>query len=270
MFCRRCEYPIKTGRYRCDRCGAWNTQQEKSPEKDKIEGTDEDGTVLLSEVTSAENSRVRIGQWDPVWGGGIVATSTTLFGGIPGAGKSTMLLQVIDLFLHNYNKKEALYVAAEECLPEVRLRADRLGMKNQNRLRMVPAMQGVDNLAQIMLGRKPALMIFDSLQGLAPHDNQAQEEICKITKEYAIKLESPVVIISHVNKEGDISGLEDLQHDVDTTMLLSANEEGTRCLTVLKNRFGPAHVEMYFEMTKTGLSIVNPEDNEDDEDEKLF
>jgi DNA repair protein RadA/Sms len=274
MNCYRCDSPLKANSSRCVKCGAWNTAQVAPTEGPAFDGAEHDGTILLSKVTSAEQSRIHLGHWDPIFGGGLVPTSTVIFAGEPGSGKSTGVLQLLDYYMEKYVQNETLYVAAEECKEEIRMRADRIAIHHQHRLRIVPAMQGVSNLAGIMRNRKPGLIVLDSLQGLAPDDPTGQKDLCKVTKEYAIVLQSPIIIISQVNGEGDILGQEALQHSVDTTMLLSADEAGLRCLTVKKNRFGPAQVSMYFEMTEEGLSITSKDDDEEegeeDEDRRHF
>jgi DNA repair protein RadA/Sms len=250
---------------KCPACKTWVVQAKVPVAVERPEGAAEDGTVLLSKVTSAEASRVHVGCWDPIWGGGIVTTSTTLLGGTPGAGKSTVLLQIADIVAAAFNPREVLYVAAEECLPEVRLRADRLGIVNMDFFRMVPAMKGVDNLTEIFLTYRPALIVLDSLQGLSGEDHAMQLQLCKVTKEYAIELQCPIIIISHVNKGGDLSGFNDLQHEVDTTIVLTGESDGLRDFTVKKNRFGP-NATLYCEMTATGLVLVNADGPDDPED----
>ena len=261
-----CGFSVPADKLRCPKCKCWVVATKPTvPQAALPDGVAEDGTVILSKVTSAEASRVHVGDWDPIWGGGIVTTSTTLLGGTPGAGKSTLLLQICDIIAAAYSPREILYVASEECLPEVRLRADRLGIENQDQFRMVPAMKGVDNLSTIFLTYRPAVIVLDSLQGLAGDDHAAQLQLCKVTKEYAIELGSPVIIISHVNKGGDLAGFNDLQHEVDTTLVLTGEGGGLREFDVKKNRFG-ANVTIYCEMTATGLTIANPDDGSDPED----
>jgi DNA repair protein RadA/Sms len=261
-----CGFHVPADKLRCPKCKCWVTQTKPAVEQSDLpDGVSEDGTVILSRVTSAEASRVHVGEWDPIWGGGIVTTSTTLLGGTPGAGKSTLVLRLCDIIADTYAPREVLIVASEECLPEVRLRADRLEIEHQDQFRMVPAMKGVDNLAAIFLTYKPAIIVLDSLQGLAGDDHAAQLQLCKVTKEYAIELGAPVIIISHVNKGGDLAGFNDLQHEVDTTLVLTGEGDSLREFNVKKNRFGP-NVTLYCEMTATGLVIANPDDCSDPED----
>lgn len=265
MNCHRCDSPLKSDGSRCVKCGAWNTIAKMASEGPAFDGAEPDGTIVLAKVTSAEQSRIHLQHWDPIWGGGLVPTSTTLFGGSPGAGKSTGLLQLLDLYMTLYVQHETLYVAAEECKEEIRMRADRIGVVHQDRLRIVPAMQGVSNLADIMRNRQPGLVIFDSLQGLAPDDATMQKDLCKVAKEYAVVLQAPIIIISQVNAEQDFLGQEALQHAVDTTLIMDVDDAGLRCISVKKNRFGPAQVSMYFEMTEKGLSIVSKETEDEDD-----
>jgi DNA repair protein RadA/Sms len=261
-----CGFNVPADRLKCPKCKCWvNDSKPAAVQQALPDGVAPDGTVLLSKVTSAEASRVQVGPWNPIWGGGIVTTSTTLLGGTPGAGKSTLLLEICSIIAAAYAPREILYVASEECLPEVRLRADRLEIPNQDQFRMVPAMKGVDNLAQIFLTYRPAVIVLDSLQGLAGDDHVMQLQLCKVTKEYAIEIGSPVIIISHVNKGGDLSGFNDLQHEVDTTLVLTGEGDSLREFNVKKNRFGP-NVTLYCEMTATGLTLANPDDGGDPED----
>lgn len=224
-----------------------------------------DGTVILSKVESAEENRIDIGLFNPMVGGGLVRTSSVLIAGTPGAGKSTMMLQLSGLIAQLYAPREVLYVAAEECLPEVRMRSERLEITGQDYIRMVPAMKGVDDLGGLILKYKPSAVVLDSLQGLATDDPSLQKQLCKIAKEYAVEIESPFLIISHVNKGGDIAGAEALQHEVDTTLLLSGEGNDVRVFETKKNRFGPCK-SMAFDMTAKGLVSVNL--NEEDEDEE--
>lgn len=223
-----------------------------------------DGTVILSKVQSAEENRIDIGFFNPIVGGGLVRTSTVLIAGTPGAGKSTGMLQLAGLIAQLYAPREVLYVAAEECLPEVRMRAERLAIPGQDYIRMVPAMKGVDDLGGLILKYKPTAVVLDSLQGLATDDPSMQKQLCKISKEYAVEIEAPFLIISHVNKGGDIAGAEALQHEVDTTLLLSGEGDDIRVFETKKNRFGPCK-QMALEMTGTGLVPANLDEPEDEE-----
>lgn len=265
MRCSSCGESVPADKLKCPHCKSWNTQL-RTPEAQKgVNNADDDGTIILSKVTSAEEHRLDAGCWNPMWGGGVVRTSTTLIAGTPGAGKSTMMLQILSIFALGFAPREVLVVAAEECLPEIRMRADRIDIKGQDYFRMVPAMKGVDNLSAIMMKYKPSAILLDSLQGLATDDPALQKQLCKIAKEYAIELECPIFIISHVNKSGDFAGAEALQHEVDTTLLLTGENQDPRLFEAKKNRFGRC-CNMMFDMTAQGLIPTNLEEGDDPED----
>lgn len=264
--CYRCQEELKPNRLRCLSCGAYNITGDGLED-----GTDNDKSVALCDVVSAEHDRVATGPWDICFGGegknyGIVRTSVSLLGGSPGAGKSTLVLQIA-----NQADGEVIYIAAEEALPEIKSRADRLSLKHQKNIRMVSALSGA-SLNQVIKSRpeKPKMIIIDSLQGLVGEDAEAQLEICKLSKVYAVKLACPFLIISHVTKSDVLAGRLTLQHAVDTTMtffpvpeMLAESGEPLRMLDVMKNRFGAARVKCFFEMTGNGL--VHTELGEDEE-----
>lgn len=265
MQCSTCGLPVPTGKLKCPHCKSWQSTSRAVETQKGLANAADDGTIILSKVTSAEENRLDVGHWNPMWGGGVVRTSTTIIAGTPGAGKSTMVLQICSIIALAFAPREVLVVAAEECLAEVRMRADRIGIDGQDFFRMVPAMKGVDNLSEIMMKYKPTAIVLDSLQGLATDDPAMQKQLCKVAKEFAIELECPIFIISHVNKGGDIAGAEALQHEVDTTLLLTGEGQDPRLFEVKKNRFGRC-CNMMFDMTEHGLVPTNLEESDDPED----
>ncbi|MCX6744815.1 MAG: DNA repair protein RadA, partial [Candidatus Parcubacteria bacterium] len=98
--CSKCgaQYPKWTGR--CSTCGAWGTVAEEQsiipnsqfpiPKIDKSQLID----FKTSETPKFERLQTKIGEFDRVLGGGIVAGSLILLGGEPGIGKSTLVLQI--------------------------------------------------------------------------------------------------------------------------------------------------------------------------------
>ncbi len=261
MLCCKCEYKIPANKFQCPSCKAWNIGENLGSS-----GV-EDESVLLRDIKSAENDRIKTGDWDFCWGGGVVRTSVTLLGGRPGAGKSTMLLQFLAaIHAHLGNERESMYIATEEALPEIKLRADRLGIDAP--IRLIPAMSGVANLGGILENRKPICIILDSLQGMIGEDEKMGVELLSVIKKFSVTLEAPSIIISHVNKQGDYAGLMTYQHAVDALLTLSPDEEtGLRTLEVVKNRNGRAFIQSFFEMTEKGLILVLEEDDDDEDEE---
>jgi DNA repair protein RadA/Sms len=289
-ICRVCNVELRPDKSKCTNCGSWNVTP-TFKEVESKNGEDADGTITLDKVKAEEAARLITGPWDYCWGGGIVQTSTTLLGGSPGAGKTTLLLQIEDLIaaklpVHCYEKGEGqcLYIAAEQSLPEIQLTALRLNLKNTRNIRMVPAMGGYANVGEILHKRKPKFVVLDSLQGLCGDDDGAQLAVLDIVKKHAVDLRCPIIVISQVTKDGELAGLNKLQHHVDTTMTffpdevalvdMGVDEKGepnaedvARILEVRKNRFGRAHISQAFAMTKTGLQYLKDYDNPDEEEE---
>lgn len=254
-LCVKCDGKIPLGKIRCPGCGAYQ------PDITQV-----DESVLLSDVSSAEGARIDVGPYNYCWGGGIVATSVTLLGGWPGAGKSTLLLDLLQR-IYDATKRKSIYIATEEALPEVRARADRLAIRNKESIRMVPAMSGVGDIGSLIVKHKPSAIILDSLQGMTGDNEALGIELLSMMKKYSVELAAPSIVISHVNKDGDYAGLMTFQHAVDTLLKLVPDEEdGTRELSVAKNRNGRAFIDSTFEMTETGLIPVSEDEDEEDDE----
>lgn len=272
--CKRCEKPYPTIQSRCPSCGHWD-----SPVSSMLNA---DETVLLSEVSDSPLKYIQnTGPWDPCFShacaspprcqckpkrlGGIVTVSVTLLGGGPGAGKSTLALQISDR-IAEVTGKEIIYVGAEEAKEQIKDRALRLKVKNMSLLRVYP-MGASSDLGAILTRRKPAAIIVDSLPGLIGDPEQAVE-LAKRFKEYAVTLEAPVILIDHITKDDEFAGFMALQHEVDTTMQFTKYEsdDPSRILETVKNRFGDS-ISVPLEMTGEGL-IAGSYDDEDDEDDE--
>lgn len=247
--CGRCNARVHNDRSQCRSCGFWNV-------KDALPNGN-DGTVLLSELGDAQElKRIVSGPWDPCFGGGIEVTSVTLIGGEPGAGKSTIATQILDAVC-GVTERTGLYVAAEENIKQINHRTSRLRVANRALMRMLP-MNHIDrNIGQIILARKPCLVVIDSLSKLVKNDPANAVEICARFKDYATELECPFLIIDHVTKDGDFAGFEDLQHEVDCTMMYTVYDDGVRQLQTIKNRAGQGMVKRFFDMTENGLVPLN-------------
>lgn len=260
--CRRCNAEFDKGKMQCPSCSYWNTVIVTNPEDDK--------TVLLSDTDGAVVTRISTGPWDPCWGfhvddfgarfEGTVTTSVTLVGGVPGAGKSTLALQMAN-HIAGSTGREVLYISAEESNAEIRSRAKRLRLVNQKLIRLIPIGVAVE-LGGIMMHRKPVALIADSLPKIAP-DQADAVSFCEKLKGYAIELCCPVIIIDHVTKEEELAGLMALQHAVDTTLLFTVYPDEVRELKTVKNRNGPSGVRVLLNMTEQGLMLRDPSEDDD-------
>lgn len=271
--CGHCDSKIPEGKAQCPKCKKWT-------------GTSAiarvDGSIMLDQVQMTKADRISTGPWDYCFGvdvdengnpesTGIVCCSSNLLAGSPGAGKSTLALQILNASVP-VTGREGLYIAAEEPLLQIRRRADRLRLKNQNRIRMVPIMTGDSNVEEVISLYKPGLMVVDSVNGIAGGDSAMSVKICTAIKQFCMRHNVPAIILSHINKGGEIAGLEALQHEVDATMTFfpegeTDDEESVRVLHVEKNRNGKAFISLSFAMTERGLVLVEESDDDDQEEE---
>jgi DNA repair protein RadA/Sms len=250
--CRECQAVLLPGRIECPKCKHRNLPDAKSLE---------DSTVLLSDAKLAQVERVQTGLVDEVFGGGIVRTSVILLGGEPGAGKTTLCLQLMDEFCHQHIHDEGLYIANEQEANELKTTAMRLHVRHPGQIRIVRAMGGVQHdIGDLLMRYKPCLVVLDSLTKWSGEDLNLAVIIAQRLKDYAVALRCPIIAINQVNKGGDHAGLEKLQHAVDTTAMFDIlddvkQEDGStpRRLMTMKNRFGSAPEEQYYRMTETGL-----------------
>ncbi len=263
--CLQCRFPLPPGMLKCinPKCRAWNVPTTAV--------NIDDSTVLLgSGVRSVKLPRYTTKLVDKVFGGGIVTTAVCLMGGEPGAGKTTLGLQLSDIIC-DITKRESLYIANEQSAEEIEDTASRLRLKHaspQSRLiRIVRAMGGVNHdIGTLLLHYKPCLVILDSLTKWVGEDLALAVQIAQALKDYAVKLQCPVIIVNQVTKDGDQAGRKQLEHAVDMTCMFDilegeVDEEGNpipkplspRRLMSEKNRFGPAPEELFFTMTETGL-----------------
>lgn len=273
--CPRCTTPLKPGKNRCSDCGFWCWAETAGSIGNAADTPD--GSVLLEDIVSADADRMITGPWDICFGrietenddgsAGIVRGSTNLIGGSPGAGKSTLFLQICMGVIQNY-QMPVLYLSAEEQLPQIKARADRMKIAANRLLRFVDLRKGTASLGTILNRYKFGLLILDSVKALAESEEGAIE-ICKIIKEFATQQHAPALLSQHVSKEGAIAGLMALQHEVDGTYTFfpdtdridQESGEAPRILETQKNRNGRAFVSCEFEMTKHGLVLVEePED----------
>lgn len=271
MKCKLCETELKPGLMQCQSCKFWNLDALSNgpgvaPGEKKYPDY-----ILLDEVEDSENDRIISGPWDYVFGGGIVTTSCTIIGGAPGAGKSTLFIQMADAISRKL-KRDVAYIATEESLKQIKGRAKRLKLLPNKNLGMIAAMGGLPNVSEILNRVKPAAIFLDSVQGLAGNSEDVAVELCNILKKVAVLREAPVIISSHVNKSDEIAGLMALQHVVDATMTFFPDESGVRILEVEKNRDGQAFISTTFQMTEFGLEVLeleaDKEEQEVDEDDE--
>ncbi|GAA5514378.1 DNA repair protein RadA [Deinococcus carri] len=269
--CTSCGYQSAKPLGRCPNCQAWNSFEEEVPTvaSGKARGGLGGGyggviggrLTPLSTVGRREEPRMPTGipELDRVLGGGLVAGGVTLIGGEPGIGKSTLLLQVADRLARGGGT--VLYVAGEESLEQIRLRADRLGVTAEIQLTRDTR---AEHVAALMAEHKPALCIVDSIQTVTVEGDGTPGGVAQVREGTALltraakETGTATVLVGHVTKEGTVAGPKVMEHIVDTTVFLET-VGAFRLLRSVKNRFGQAGELGVFEMRGEGLvAVENP------------
>ena len=269
--CRECGYDAPKWLGKCPSCGAWNTFDELVVAK---KGSSVAAAVTSSAVPKAkpqrvqdiktgETKRIDVGQSEVnrVLGGGLVPGSVILVGGEPGIGKSTLALQ---LALADNNLR-TLYVSGEESAEQIKMRAERLGIHNEDCVVYTETL--LENIVAQCEAIKPDMVVVDSIQTIytdlvdASAGSVSQIRECASTLlKYAKGSGTPIFIIGHITKEGTIAGPKVLEHIVDVVLQFEGDGNNTyRILRGIKNRFGATFEIGVFEMLEKGLrSVENP------------
>ena len=273
FFCSDCGNETPKWDGQCRACNAWNTLVEETVAKGKSKPTAGGGPAKssgsarakpLTEIGSGSEVRfdTGMGELDRVLGGGAVHGSLVLIGGAPGVGKSTLMLQICD---HLSRFARVLYVSGEESQRQIKMRAERLGVKGEE-LFLLPE-TNLEQIIEAVDEIKPDILIVDSIQTLYTDEaasvpgSVSQVKQCTMRLMHMAKGDGlTVFVIGHVNKEGDIAGPKVLEHMVDCVLYVEGGSNlSYKILRAAKNRFGSTNEIGVFEMTGTGLrEVPNP------------
>ncbi len=228
------------------------------------EGAAEPGSLQrLSEIdpTAAPRLLTGMGEFDRVLGGGVVPHSAVLIGGEPGVGKSTLLLEVSAALAQQ--GKTVLYYSGEESSQQIKLRADRLGIRAEGIFLFTSG--SLEELKRHARETRPEFLIIDSIQTLTSRKTAAAggsiaslrnvtAEVIELAKKSGIT----VFLIGHITKEGQLAGPKTLEHMVDAVLYFQGETQADlRLLRAEKNRFGPLNEIGIFQMSEKGLASVN-------------
>ena len=269
FVCSECGNESSKWLGKCPACNSWNTFYEQKVVETKAGGhkdlaKSENKPQKLNSYEAKETLRTStgFGELDRVLGGGLVNGSLVLIGGEPGIGKSTLILELCDKITGG---GKVLYISGEESAEQVKLRADRLGIKNNNI--MFLGETDIDVIEETILAMNPKLVIIDSIQtmyseeissaaGTVSQVREITSRIMRICKGHKIT----TIIIGHVTKDGNIAGPRVLEHMVDTVLYLEGERYFSyRILRSVKNRFGSTNEIGMFEMRNEGMvEIKNP------------
>lgn len=240
--------------------------ESRTSRKSRVSRKGETGAqpVRLSSIKSSDYSRrisTGMGELDRVLGGGILSGMATLVAGEPGIGKSTLLLQ-----LANNVGGKVVYVAGEESASQIANRAKRLGVRGENIeiLEETDADEIISNLSNL---NNLSLVIVDSVQTLTTQDlagaagsvGQVRECASRLVN-WAKRTGTPLFLVGHVTKEGQVAGPRVLEHMVDSVLWFEGERQDIlRVLRAVKNRFGPTDEVGIFSMEEKGLvEVLNP------------
>jgi DNA repair protein RadA/Sms len=274
-FCQSCGAQAAKWAGKCNSCNEWNTLVEEVVHKEskndrlqlfsanKNENKRSNQSVLLQEIGIAEYPRIQVPGQElaRVLGGGVVPGSLVLFGGEPGIGKSTLMLQ---LALRLKNLK-VLYVSGEESEQQIKMRAERIGMTTESCFILQET--NTQNIFTQIEKVEPQLVIIDSIQTIhtsyidsSPGSVSQVRECAAEFLRFAKETNVPVFMIGHITKEGSLAGPKVLEHMVDTVLQFEGDRNHIyRLLRATKNRFGSTNEMGIYEMNGDGLKeVLNP------------
>ncbi|HMN31768.1 MAG TPA: DNA repair protein RadA [Chitinophagaceae bacterium] len=268
-YCQECGAEYAKWQGKCTSCNQWNKIIEELVIKEKKKDTWENHTqnsqktIKVSDVSFQDTPRIvtRDEELNRVLGGGIVSGSVVLVAGEPGIGKSTLFLQAC----LEMTDVKCMYISGEESLQQIKIRADRIGIQNENCYLLTSTdTQVIFNEIKKV---NPEIIIIDSIQTLeSPFIESTPGSVSQVREcaaeiiRFAKATHTPVFIIGHITKDGSIAGPKVLEHIVDTVLHFEGDRHYSyRILRTTKNRFGNSNELGIYEMNEKGLrKITNP------------
>ena len=271
FFCQNCGAQSAKWIGKCPSCNEWNTYVEEVVRQE----TDDTGWKKMSQGITAGKPKAileinfdlepRKDTYDQelnrVLGGGLVPGSVILIGGEPGIGKSTLMLQVA----LNMKGTKVLYISGEESEQQIRMRAERLGVRNEDCFILTET--STENIFTQIAQLNPQMVVVDSIQTLYSGVIESSAGSVSQIRECAAELQRfskatgiPVFLVGHITKDGSLAGPKLLEHMVDTVLQFEGDRNyGYRILRAVKNRFGSTSELGIYEMEYQGLrEIANP------------
>ena len=172
--CQQCGYESTGWLGKCPECGTWNslvetvieTSSKSQKTSSKQASNSKSQPIKLSDIKQTATKRIstKISELDRVLGGGLVLGQVVLIAGEPGIGKSTLLTQISETL------GTVLYICGEESASQVKVRADRLGIK-KNSISLLEETDA-DSVIEVIASQGEALqaVIVDSIQTMTTGD----------------------------------------------------------------------------------------------------
>ena len=270
FFCQNCGTSFAKWQGQCTACKEWNTIAEEVIQKaekvswkvseTKSKRVSKSQKVKDISTTSEARLNTKNNELNRVLGGGIVPGSLTLLGGEPGIGKSTLMLQIALQLPY-----KTLYVSGEESAQQIKMRAERIHPGSENCYILTETK--TQNIFSQIAELNPDIVVIDSIQTLhtdciesSPGSiSQIRETTTELIK-FAKETHTPVILIGHITKDGNIAGPKILEHMVDTVLQFEGDRNHVyRILRSQKNRFGSTNELGIYEMQGNGLrEVSNP------------
>ncbi|MCC4211759.1 DNA repair protein RadA [Leeuwenhoekiella parthenopeia] len=270
FFCQNCGAQYAKWQGQCNSCKEWNTIAEEVVQKAEKTGWKAETPTAkrvakpqrIQEIDTTRDARLNTknNELNRVLGGGLVPGSLTLLGGQPGIGKSTLMLQIALMLPY-----KTLYVSGEESAQQIKMRAERINAEAENCFILTETK--TQNIFKQIEAIEPDIVIIDSIQtlhsdyiesgaGSILQIRETTTELIKFAKETA----TPVILIGHITKDGNIAGPKILEHMVDTVLQFEGDRNHVyRILRAHKNRFGSTNELGIYEMQGSGLrEVSNP------------
>jgi len=276
FVCGECGYESLRWLGRCGACGTWDSMKEVAVDikvnasrihqkRESAAPAGEDGPMPIDTVDDLPVSRISLGfsELDRVLGGGLVPGSLALLAGDPGIGKSTLLLQAA--YRAAASGYTVWYISGEESAKQVKMRAGRMGCIHTGL--WLWTRTDLDDILTRLIESQPDLVIVDSIQTIYAPDFDSNPGSLAQIRECAARLgilakstHTPIVLVGHVTKDGNIAGPMVLEHMVDTVLYFEGERHYPyRILRAMKNRFGSTYEIGVFEMGEAGLTeVLNP------------
>ncbi|MDD2860039.1 MAG: DNA repair protein RadA [Acidiphilium sp.] len=271
FVCTACGNVVPKWAGRCEACGEWNTLEPETPspgQNDRravragVRGVDFVG--LDGETPLPARVPTGIAEFDRVLGGGMVPASAILVGGDPGIGKSTLLLQAAARLAGSGSR--VLYISGEESVAQIRLRADRLGLRGAP-VHLAAATVLADILAALSAEKQARVVVIDSIQTIWDETiDSAPGTVTQVRANAFALIRAAktqgfaLMLVGHVTKEGALAGPRVMEHMVDVVLHFEGDRgHQFRILRGTKNRYGATDEIGVFEMTGRGLAeVANP------------
>lgn len=260
FICSECAAEFAQWSGQCSSCKAWNCIESVQIKAARVVANSRPQQLAMVDLAVCPRMPTSLGELDRVLGGGLVPGSVVLLGGDPGVGKSTLLLQTLDMLAKQYR---ALYVTGEESLAQVASRAQRLGLNAKEN--WVMAETDCEQIFAQANKHQAQVLVLDSVQtlsvtevGSSPGSVSQVRAVTHTCVQYAKKHNTAIFLIGHVTKDGAIAGPRMLEHMVDTVLYFEGEKDRTyRMIRAVKNRYGAVNEMGIFAMLDKGLKPVN-------------